>query len=65
VRNPELYEDGDYTTTGVAALDYEDWIDLTPACPIDGGEGVLLGTLGRRTYHRCRSCGYVFSDPSR
>lgn len=24
-RDPELYEDGDYWTTGIAALDYPDW----------------------------------------
>jgi transposase-like protein len=34
-------------------------------CPVCGGPGVLLGTLGRRTHYRCRDCGMDFSttDP--
>lgn len=31
------------------------------ACPACGGEGALLGALGKLTHHRCRSCGLDFS----
>jgi hypothetical protein len=39
-----------------------DWdFDPAPArCPLDGGDGVLLGQLGRLTHYRCRSCGIGF-----
>jgi hypothetical protein len=47
------YEDGE-------PLPELDW-NFTPACPLDGGEGVLLGQLGRLTHYRCRACGIVFN----
>lgn len=31
------------------------------SCPTCDGDGVLLGTLGRRTHYRCRQCGLNFS----
>lgn len=31
------------------------------ACPVCGGPGVELGTLGTREYFRCRNCGMDFS----
>jgi hypothetical protein len=31
-------------------------------CPLCGGEGVPLGTLGRRAHYRCRNCGIDFSS---
>jgi len=30
-------------------------------CPHCGGQGVLLGTLGKRVHFRCRDCGADFS----
>lgn len=32
------------------------------ACPVCGGPGVLLGTLGRVDHYRCRDCGLGFSS---
>lgn len=33
-----------------------------PACPVcEGGEGFLLGRLGRRSHFRCRDCGIEWS----
>lgn len=31
-------------------------------CPQCGGDGVLLGTLGKRKHYRCRQCGWDFSE---
>jgi hypothetical protein len=31
-------------------------------CPSCGGEGTLLGQLGKRIHYRCRSCGIDFSS---
>jgi len=31
------------------------------ACPVCGGPGVELGTLGNRQHFRCRNCGMDFS----
>ena len=36
-----------------------------PACPLCPGEGALLGTLGLRTWFRCRQCGMDFSRTCR
>ncbi len=36
-----------------------------PACPLCSGEGSLLGTLGLRTWFRCRQCGMDFSRTRR
>jgi predicted RNA-binding Zn-ribbon protein involved in translation (DUF1610 family) len=33
-------------------------------CPVCGGEGALLGTLGHVTSYRCRDCGTVYQQPS-
>jgi len=33
----------------------------SPACPLDGGEGVPLGALGKLMHYRCRACGMNFS----
>jgi hypothetical protein len=45
-----------------------DWdfdpLDLHALCPLDGGDGVLLGTLGRLTHYRCRACGIGFHTPA-
>lgn len=30
-------------------------------CPLCAGDGVLLGTLGRLRWFRCRDCGMDFS----
>ena len=30
-------------------------------CPLCAGDGVLLGTLGRLRWFRCRDCGMNFS----
>lgn len=32
-----------------------------PTCPMCTGQGVLLGSLGLRTWFRCRQCGWDFS----
>ena len=32
-------------------------------CPVCGGDGVKLGTLGNLTHFRCRNCGITFSSP--
>jgi ribosomal protein L37AE/L43A len=32
-----------------------------PDCPACGGEGVLLGSLGLKHWHRCRACGWEFA----
>lgn len=39
------------------ADDYED----APVCPVCGGEGNHLGTMGNREQFRCRNCGIDFS----
>lgn len=31
-------------------------------CPLCGGEGCELGSLGNRTHYRCRNCGIGFSE---
>lgn len=33
-----------------------------PDCPICGGPGGLLGSLGRRTHYTCRNCGMQYSN---
>lgn len=35
--------------------------DPTPDCPFCGGEGIPMGTLGTRTFYRCRNCGGDYS----
>lgn len=32
-------------------------------CPMCGGEGQHLGTLGTLDHFRCRACGWTFPDP--
>ena len=32
-----------------------------PECPICGGPGIPLGTMGKREYFRCQDCGMEFS----
>ena len=36
-----------------------------PVCPMDGGIGVPLGTLGQLEHFRCQNCGMDFSRPVR
>lgn len=36
-----------------------------PRCPLCPGHGVLLGTLGRLRWYRCRDCGWDFNRPAR
>ena len=31
------------------------------SCPICGGEGYSIGTLGKKIWYRCRHCGTDFS----
>jgi hypothetical protein len=31
-------------------------------CPVCGGPGLPLGTLGKRSHFRCQDCGIDFSD---
>ncbi len=31
-------------------------------CPVCGGEAVLLGALGYRTWKRCQNCGLQFQE---
>jgi len=60
----EAYDRREALGQGVEEYDPEpDWtFDPEPArCPLDGGDGVLLGTLGRLTHYRCRSCGIDFN----
>lgn len=33
-------------------------------CPMCGGPGEEMGTLGRNTYARCQDCGLDFVDES-
>lgn len=33
-------------------------------CPMCGGAGEDMGTLGRNTYIRCRYCGFDYVDES-
>lgn len=33
----------------------------TKACPICGGEAVVLGSLGYITHYRCQDCGIQFN----
>ena len=35
-------------------------MDDEPVCPACGGEGTHLGTLGSRSWFRCRQCGLDF-----
>lgn len=35
---------------------------ISTLCPVCEGEGVVLGTLGRRIHYRCRHCGIDFSE---
>lgn len=35
--------------------------ERAPACPLCGGQGVLLGRLGSRAWWRCHGCGIGFS----
>jgi rubredoxin len=30
-------------------------------CPVCGGEGIPLGTLGKLRHYTCRNCGMQFS----
>ena len=48
--DPEVWDD-----------EYWDSVLEAPTCPLDGGQGVLLGTLGSLTHYRCRACGIGFS----
>jgi phosphohistidine swiveling domain-containing protein len=37
------------------------WEANAPACPMCGGFGTYLGSLGRREHYRCQNCGMDFS----
>ena len=37
-------------------------IELPPECPMCGGPGGLLGSLGRLTWFRCVNCGIDFNE---
>jgi len=46
----------------VSGFDEDDDDEDEPAeCPVCGGPGVILGTLGTRVHYRCRDCGMEFS----
>ena len=47
---PEVWDD-----------EFWDGVLEAPTCPLDGGPGVLLGTLGSLTHYRCRNCGIDYS----
>ena len=38
-----------------------DHFGVDDTCPIDGGQGALLGALGTRYAFRCIDCGYTFT----
>jgi hypothetical protein len=41
---------------------YEEEADyVAAACPVCGGQGALLGDLGRLTWFRCVACGMDFA----
>lgn len=58
----ECQADGAYGGDGDDELDYESPPD--GVCPMDGGEGVYLGQLGKLVHFRCRNCGANFSKES-
>jgi tRNA(Ile2) C34 agmatinyltransferase TiaS len=35
---------------------------MTPACPMCGGEGEVLGALGSLCWFRCRDCGVEYHE---
>lgn len=41
--------------------DEEEWQE-SPQCPMCGGEGMSMGRMGRKTWYRCRQCGWQFSE---
>ncbi len=43
-------------------LEREDGVKevLWEGCPVDDGDGMLLGVLGNLAHYRCRNCGYDF-----
>lgn len=55
-------EDSYYNDDSYGLGDASASLDPGP-CPACGGEdgAVLLGTLGRRTWVRCRRCGHDFN----
>lgn len=36
-------------------------LNVDDTCPIDGGQGAVLGQLGPRFAFRCIDCGYLFT----
>lgn len=44
------------------AEEFEEGCEEPPGCPTCGGEGALLGALGRVTHYRCRNCGIDYSN---
>ena len=38
--------------------------DVPAVCPMCGGNGNLLGNLGKKVHYRCQDCGMDFSKDS-
>ena len=43
-----------------SALVFADIEEEHSVCPACHGEGVSLGALGSKSYHRCRHCGLLY-----
>lgn len=54
-----------YSTWSEDDDEFDDDVDedrlAAEACPVCGGEGQLMGILGRTGHYRCRDCGWTYS----
>jgi tRNA(Ile2) C34 agmatinyltransferase TiaS len=55
--NAACLKSDDELTAGVY-----DFTEDEPDCPLCGGRGTFLGSLGRTEHFRCRDCGWDFSE---
>lgn len=60
LREGTLVVEEEQSRSHTAFLD-DDFADERPTCPMCGGPGNYLGTLGTRAHFRCENCGMDFS----